>query len=34
LTPNDIKYIQNAAAAGLGRSDLENLNIEMVEMGG
>ena len=33
LTPDDIKYIRLAAAAGLGRSDLENLVIEEVELG-
>jgi uncharacterized protein (DUF362 family) len=33
LTPQDISYIVQGAAAGLGRSDLENLNIEQVQLG-
>ena len=32
LAPGDIEYIRQAASAGLGRSDLENLRIEEVDL--
>ena len=34
LRPEDIAYIPAAAAMGLGRSDLENLKIEQITIGG
>lgn len=34
LRPQDISYIQAAAAMGLGRSDLQNLKIEQLSIGG
>jgi uncharacterized protein (DUF362 family) len=33
LRPDDLAYIPAAVAAGLGRSDLENLRIEEIEVG-
>jgi uncharacterized protein (DUF362 family) len=32
LTPSDIDYISSAASIGLGRMDLENLNIEEINL--
>lgn len=34
LQPSDLAYVQAGAAAGLGSSDLENLKIEEIEVGG
>jgi uncharacterized protein (DUF362 family) len=32
MTPSDIRYIDKAVAMGLGRSDLENMNIEEINI--
>jgi uncharacterized protein (DUF362 family) len=34
MAPQDIAYIVQGAAAGLGRSDLNSLNIEQIQLGG
>jgi uncharacterized protein (DUF362 family) len=34
MRPDDLAYIQAGSAAGLGRSDLKNLRIEEIEVGG
>jgi uncharacterized protein (DUF362 family) len=34
LEPNDLSYVQAAAAMGLGRSDLGGLKVEEITVGG